>query len=277
LSSGMPRVGHQPVEQNPRQPSARLRSRRGRSFRDRNIRNCAARRRARTPTCLPKGRTKTYENLDELCRTHEQGGAAKDRIVDKLPVQLPVCGFTIWRCRAPASSMSKAMPCDTCVFTATRFCLRKKQHRLTTSERSAATTGLRNVMDHWRSVLPPGRMSKWSKYEGTREGCRRTGARLIAHCGLDWGPALSCVSRGEASGPYASWSRVRESIYMPALSGVALLWVNDQADHRRARGAPARSQDCAGCCSIRAARTRFKTGVRRKTCRRQPAPTKSTG
>jgi len=89
---GMPRSGTSLVEQSS-QPSARLRRRRGRSFRDRNIRNCAARG-ERVPDMLAK---MSNEDFRELGRAYvermSREGAAKDRIVDKLPSNFLFAGL----------------------------------------------------------------------------------------------------------------------------------------------------------------------------------------
>ncbi|MGA7809130.1 sulfotransferase, partial [Bradyrhizobium sp.] len=69
-----------------------------------------------------------------------------------------------------------------------------------------------SVMEHWRSVLPPGRMLE-VRYEdlvGDLEGQAR---RLVAHCGIDWDNR--CLSFHETKRPVntASLVQVRKSIY----------------------------------------------------------------
>lgn len=68
------------------------------------------------------------------------------------------------------------------------------------------------LMDHWRTVLPPGRMLE-APYEavvGDVEGWAR---RLIAHCGLEWDDACLRFHESRREVRSASFAQVRRPIY----------------------------------------------------------------
>jgi tetratricopeptide (TPR) repeat protein len=68
------------------------------------------------------------------------------------------------------------------------------------------------LMDHWRAVLPPGRMLE-VPYEAVVEDVETWARRLIAHCGLEWNDA--CLRFFESDRPVrtASSAQVRRPIY----------------------------------------------------------------
>jgi len=68
------------------------------------------------------------------------------------------------------------------------------------------------LMDHWRAVLPPGRILE-APYEALVEDIETWARRLVAHCGLEWDDA--CLRFYESGRPVltASAAQVRRPIY----------------------------------------------------------------
>jgi hypothetical protein len=68
------------------------------------------------------------------------------------------------------------------------------------------------LMDHWRAVLPPGRMLEvpYEAVVGDVEGWAR---RLIAHCGLEWDDACLRFHESRRQVRSASFAQVRRPIY----------------------------------------------------------------
>jgi tetratricopeptide (TPR) repeat protein len=68
------------------------------------------------------------------------------------------------------------------------------------------------LMDHWRSILPPGRMLE-VPYEGVVEDVEAWARRLIAHCGLEWDDACPRFFESKRAVRTASSAQVRQPIY----------------------------------------------------------------
>ena len=68
------------------------------------------------------------------------------------------------------------------------------------------------LMDHWRRVLPPGRMLE-VPYEALVDDLEGWSRRLIAHCGLEWDPACLRFHESGRDVRTASFAQVRRPIY----------------------------------------------------------------
>jgi len=68
------------------------------------------------------------------------------------------------------------------------------------------------MMDHWRSVLPPGTVID-VRYEDVVDDLEGQARRIVAHCGLDWDDR--CLSFHKSTRPVgtASHAQVRQPIY----------------------------------------------------------------
>ncbi|HUO23761.1 MAG TPA: sulfotransferase [Caulobacteraceae bacterium] len=68
------------------------------------------------------------------------------------------------------------------------------------------------LMDHWRAILPPGRMLEidYEAVVGDLEGQAR---QLIAHCGLEWDPACLAFHASGREVRTASAAQVRRPLY----------------------------------------------------------------
>jgi hypothetical protein len=68
------------------------------------------------------------------------------------------------------------------------------------------------LMDHWRAVLPPGRMLE-VPYESVVADVEGWARRLIAHCGLVWDEACLWFYESKRQVRSASFAQVRQPIY----------------------------------------------------------------
>jgi tetratricopeptide (TPR) repeat protein len=68
------------------------------------------------------------------------------------------------------------------------------------------------LMDHWRAVLPPGRILEVS-YEALVADVETQARRIIAHCGLAWDEACLEFHRSRRAVRSASAAQVRQPIY----------------------------------------------------------------
>ena len=72
--------------------------------------------------------------------------------------------------------------------------------------------GYAGLMDHWRSVLPPGAMLEL-QYEAVVADLETEARRIVAYCGLDWDPRCLDFHRTQRPVRTASVSQVRQPIY----------------------------------------------------------------
>ena len=138
--------------------------------------------------------------------------AAKARIVDKLPSNFLFAGLIHLALPRARIIHVKRDAVDTCVSCYSLLFAEDQPFAYDLGELGHYYRAYEAVMQHWRSVLPPGRMLE-VRYEdlvGDLEGQAR---RLVAHCGLDWDNR--CLSFHETRRPVhtASLVQVRKSIY----------------------------------------------------------------
>ncbi len=69
-----------------------------------------------------------------------------------------------------------------------------------------------SLMDHWRAVLPPGRMLE-VEYEELVKDFEGQARRLVAHCGVDWDKRCLAFHQTKRAVHTASLVQVRKSIY----------------------------------------------------------------
>src|SRR5271163_969317 len=68
------------------------------------------------------------------------------------------------------------------------------------------------VMEHWRTVLPPGMMID-VKYESVIADLEGEARRVVEHCGLAWDPTCLDFHRNQRSVRTASMTQVRRPLY----------------------------------------------------------------
>ena len=72
------------------------------------------------------------------------------------------------------------------------------------------------LMQHWRAVLPPGRILD-APYEALVADVDTWARRLVEHCGLDWDPACLEFHETERGVQTPSRWQVRQPIYRSSL------------------------------------------------------------
>jgi hypothetical protein len=76
--------------------------------------------------------------------------------------------------------------------------------------------GYRRLMDHWRNVLPAGRILD-VRYEDVVVDLEGQARRILAHCGLPWDDRCLSFYRTQRTIKTASRSQVRKPIYSSAI------------------------------------------------------------
>jgi tetratricopeptide (TPR) repeat protein len=134
------------------------------------------------------------------------------RVTDKMPfnflwlglVHLLLPGARFVHCRRD--------PIDTCLsIYSTRF----EQNWGFASDRAELAAYYRQylrLMDHWRAVLPPGRLLEVDYEEATAD-FEVVARRLVEFCGLPWDPACSRPERNSAPIRTASKWQARQGVY----------------------------------------------------------------
>ena len=72
------------------------------------------------------------------------------------------------------------------------------------------------LMDHWRTVLPPGAMLE-VEYQALVEDFAQQARRIVAYCGLQWHPACLEFHKASRSVRTASMVQVRQPIYRDSI------------------------------------------------------------
>ncbi len=173
-----------------------------------------ARRHAGTyPDMLPR---MADEEFRELGRSYVErltsAGAAKDRIVDKLPANFLFAGLIHLALPRARIIHVRRSAIDTCVSCYSLLFAEDQPYAYDLAELGRYYRAYDALMGHWRSVLPPGRMLE-VRYEDLVEDLEVQARRLVAHCGVEWDPR--CLAFHETKRPVntASVVQVRKSIY----------------------------------------------------------------
>jgi tetratricopeptide (TPR) repeat protein len=156
------------------------------------------------------------EDLAELGKTYVERvsriGAAKDRIVDKLPSNFLFAGLIHLALPSARIIHVKRNAVDTCVSCYSLLFAEDQPFAYDLGELGRYYKAYEALMDHWRSVLPPERMLE-VRYEDLVEDLEGQARRLVAHCGVEWDKR--CLAFHETKRPVhtASLVQVRKSIY----------------------------------------------------------------
>ena len=156
------------------------------------------------------------EDFRELGKTYverlSRDGAAKDRIVDKLPSNFLFVGLVHLALPRARIIHVKRNAVDTCVSCYSLLFAEEQPFAYDLGEIGRYHRAYEALMEHWRSVLPPGRMLE-VEYEELVKDVDGQARRLVAHCGVDWDKR--CLAFHETKRPVhtASLVQVRKSIY----------------------------------------------------------------
>jgi len=156
------------------------------------------------------------DDLRELGKTYverlSKGGAAKDRIVDKLPSNFLFVGLIHLVLPKARIIHIKRNAIDNCLSCFSLLFEEDQPFSYDLGEMGRYYKAYATLMDHWRSVLPPGALLD-VQYEDLVSDLDGQARRLVAHCGLDWDK--SCLAFHETARPVntASLVQVRQPIY----------------------------------------------------------------
>jgi tetratricopeptide (TPR) repeat protein len=152
---------------------------------------------------------------DYLLRLREAAPAA-ERVTDKMPsnyyfvglIHLALPNAPIIHCRRD--------PIDTCLSCFTKLFSAEQNHTYDLSELGRYYRRYERLMDHWRRVLPAGRILD-VRYEDVVADLEGESRRILAHCGLEW--HARCLAFHETDRPVrtASAAQVRQPIYRNAV------------------------------------------------------------
>jgi tetratricopeptide (TPR) repeat protein len=214
------------------------------------------------------------EDFRELGRTYVErlstDGAAKDRIVDKLPSNFLFAGLIHLALPGARIIHVKRSAVDTCVSCYSLLFAEEQPFAYDLGEIGRYHRAYETLMDHWRSVLPPGRMLE-VEYEELVKDVDGQARRLIAHCGVDWDP--SCLAFHETKRPVhtASLVQVRKSIYASSVGRSRFYGSKLKPLIDALEGASAPPQDAQGAAAGRQEPRSILHAPEERS--RQPAPT----
>ena len=139
-------------------------------------------------------------------------GSDAERITDKMTGNFLLAG--IIHLALPNSTIIHTVrdPIDTCISCFSKLFVRRElSFTYDLGELGRYYRHYRQLMAHWRSVLPPGRILE-VQYEDVVNDFEGQSRRIIDHCGLAWDP--DCLAFHEAKRPVrtASAAQVRQPI-----------------------------------------------------------------
>jgi Flp pilus assembly protein TadD len=139
-----------------------------------------------------------------------------ERITDKMPSNFYFVGLIHLALPEAVIIHSMRDPVDTCVSCFTKLFMTGQHHTYDLSELGRYYRRYRHLMEHWRRVLPPGRILDVC-YEDLISNFEEQARRLVAHCGLPWDER--CLAFYETSRPVntTSAAQVRQPVYSAAV------------------------------------------------------------
>jgi Flp pilus assembly protein TadD len=138
------------------------------------------------------------------------------RITDKMPSNYRLAGLI--HLLLPHARIIHAVrdPLDTCLSCFSKLFASGQYQTCDLAELGRYYRGYGRVMDHWRQVLPAGRILD-VRYEDVVADLAGQARRIVAHCGLEWHDR--CLAFHETDRPVhtASTIQVRQPIYRSAI------------------------------------------------------------
>lgn len=134
------------------------------------------------------------------------------RITDKMPANYLALGLIALMLPNAKIIHVKRNPIDTCVSCYTRLFNRHQEATYDLKELGVHYRNYARLMDHWRSVLPPGSFLE-VEYEEIVADIKSQSRRLIDWVGLEWDDACLDFYKNKRSIRTASLTQVRQPIY----------------------------------------------------------------
>ncbi len=135
-----------------------------------------------------------------------------ERVTDKMPANFMFLGLI--HLALPGARIIHVVrdPRDTCLSCYSKLFTAEQDFSYDLGELGRYYRKYAELMDHWRAVLPAGRVLD-IRYEDVVADLEGAARRLLDHCGLEWDPA--CIAFHQARRPVrtASASQVRRPIY----------------------------------------------------------------
>ncbi len=177
----------------------------------------ASRRATSFPECIPELDASALREIgqDYLARMPVLG-TGQTRIVNKLPDNFLRIGLI--RLILPNARMIHTVrdPLDTCVSCYSKLFASGQNFAYEMGELGRHYNRYRQLMDHWRSVLPPGVMLEVS-YEDVVNDVEGQARRLIEYCGLQWDDGCVSFHKTSRSVKTASAVQVRQPLFRSSL------------------------------------------------------------
>jgi len=168
------------------------------------------------PECVPGFDAEVLQRLGQLYVSRLPFVPDADRIVDKMPDNFLSVGLI--RLIIPNARIIHTMrdPIDTCVSCYSKLFAEGLHYTYDPGELGRYYRHYRDLMDHWRSVLPPGAMLDVS-YESVVENLEGEARRLIDYCGLPWDDRCIQFHQTKRSVSTASAVQVRQPLYRSSM------------------------------------------------------------
>lgn len=139
------------------------------------------------------------------------------RVTDKMPfnfIRLGLVHLALPNCRIIHCVRD---PVDTCLSCYQQLFKSGNRFAYDLSELGRYHVAYQKLMDHWRSVLPAGRIFE-IRYEELVADFEQNARRLVDHCGLEWNDACLSFHKAERQVRTASVAQVRQPIYKSSVA-----------------------------------------------------------
>lgn len=139
-----------------------------------------------------------------------------ERVTDKMPSNYYFAGLI--HLALPNAVIIHAMrdPVDTCISCFSKLFTAEQNHTYDLTELGRYYKRYEGLMQHWRRVLPAGRMLE-VQYEEVVGDLETQARRILAHCALPWDARCLAFHRTDRPVRTASASQVRQPIYNSAV------------------------------------------------------------
>ena len=168
----------------------------------------------------PRGSADTKQNMRDIGARYiaaiERLAPGATRITDKMPQNFVFAGLI--HLALPNATIIHTIrdPIDTCMSCFSIMFTSQQDFTYDLAELGRYYRHYQNLMDHWRQVLPPGRILG-VRYEDVVADLEGQARRIVAHCGLDWDPQCLAFHKTQRVVRTASATQVRQPIYRDAV------------------------------------------------------------
>jgi tetratricopeptide (TPR) repeat protein len=139
-----------------------------------------------------------------------------ERITDKMPGNFALAGLIHLALPNARIIHMRRDPIDTCLSCFSILFTNGQPYSYDLVELGRYYKAYEELMEHWRSVLPPGVMLE-VHYEDVVSDLERQVRRVVAHCGLEWNDACLEFHEVRRTVRTASAAQVREPIYRSSM------------------------------------------------------------